>query len=105
VDPQHLGGAGARASTAAAEELEALALELDDEALTLDPACAVVCMRLLADGAESPLLNPGLPAEDVRSRLRQIRAGFDHHAARPDRTPKAQRSARESSGSSRLSTK
>lgn len=62
---------------AAAEELEALASELDDGELTLDPACAVACMRLLSDPAESPLLNPALPAEDLRSSVRQIRSGFE----------------------------
>lgn len=61
---------------AAAEELEALASELDDGELGLDPACAVACMRLLSDLAESPLLNPELPAEELRSRVRQIRSGF-----------------------------
>jgi len=62
--------------SAAAEELEALASELDDGELALDPACAVVCMRLLSDPAESPLLNQALPPEELRSRVRQIRSGF-----------------------------
>jgi hypothetical protein len=62
----------------AAEELEALACELDDGELSLDPACAFACMRLLVDFAESPLLNPALPPEDLRSRVRQIRSGFGH---------------------------
>lgn len=48
---------------AAAEEFEALASELDDGELALDPACAVAYMRLLSDLAESPLLNPALPPE------------------------------------------
>jgi hypothetical protein len=61
---------------AAAEELEALACELDDHALALDPAAAVACMRLLTDLGGSPLLNSALPPEDLRSRVRQIRAGF-----------------------------
>jgi hypothetical protein len=60
----------------AAEELEGLACQLEDRGLELDPVCAVACMRLLTDPIESPLLNPGLPAEDLRSRVRQIRAGF-----------------------------
>jgi hypothetical protein len=62
---------------AAAEELEALASELEDDELALDPACAVLCQRLLTDGIESPLLNTGLPGEDVRTRVRQIRSGFE----------------------------
>jgi hypothetical protein len=32
---------------------------------------------LLTDGCESPSLNAALPAEDARTRLRQIRAGFE----------------------------
>jgi hypothetical protein len=57
-------------------ELEALASELDDEELTLDPACAVACMRLLTDLETSPLLNATLSSQALRSRVRQIRAGF-----------------------------
>jgi len=60
----------------AAEELEALACELEDDELALDPACAVACMRLLSDVSASPLLNPALPPELLRSRVRQIRSGF-----------------------------
>ena len=61
----------------AAEELEALACELEDDELALDPACAVACMRLVSDVSESPLLNPALPPELLRSRIRQIRSGFE----------------------------
>ena len=61
---------------AAAEELEALSFELDDEELELDPACAVACMRLLSDVVTSPLLNSALPPQDLRSRVIQIRTGF-----------------------------
>jgi hypothetical protein len=60
----------------AVPELRALAAELDDEGLVLDPACAVACARLVSDPVLSPLLNPALPAEDVRSRVHQIRVGF-----------------------------
>jgi len=61
---------------ASADELAALAEELLDPRLVLDPASAVACSRLLTDGVTSPLFNAELPAEDVRSRLVQIRAGF-----------------------------
>lgn len=61
---------------AAADELEALAVELEDEQLTLDAASAVACARLLSDVAGSPLLNRTSPSEDLRSRVRQIRTGF-----------------------------
>ena len=61
---------------AAADDLQALARELDDDKLSLDPASAVACMRLLSDVSRSPLLNRALPTEDLRSRIRQIRCGF-----------------------------
>jgi hypothetical protein len=61
---------------AAANELEALASELDDARLELDPACAVACARLLSDVATSPLLNPALPPAQLRSVVLQVRSGF-----------------------------
>lgn len=60
----------------AAEELEALAAELEDDELTLDPVSAVMCKRLLTDFVESPLFDPARPPEELRSRVRRIRAGF-----------------------------
>jgi hypothetical protein len=66
---------GARAR-GARHELEELASELDDGELELDPVCAVACARLLNDSELSPLLNPALPPEELRSRVRQIRSGF-----------------------------
>lgn len=72
---------------ATAEELEALARELEDGRLAFDPAAAVACMRLLTDLGESPLLNPMLPPEDLRSRIRQIRAGFGPPAEQATVTP------------------
>lgn len=65
----------ARVATVA-DELEALARELEDEALTLDPVCAVACMRLFSDVAESPLFNRAVPATELRSRICQIRNGL-----------------------------
>ena len=67
---------------AAADDLEALASELEDESLALDPASAIACFRLLSDPVFSPLLNPEVPQEDLRSLVRQIRSGF-HDAQRP----------------------
>ena len=67
--------------TLAAEELETLACELEDDELALDPACAVACMHLVSDPSSSPLLNPALAPEELRSRIHQIRAGFRPAAA------------------------
>ncbi len=61
---------------AAADELETLASELEDEDHVLDPACAVACSRLLRDFSGSPLLNPELPSSDLRPRVGLIRSGF-----------------------------
>ena len=67
-------------SPGVAEELAALASELDDPGLALDPACAVACMRLLSDPA-SPLFDPGALDAEVRGRLARIRDGFSAREA------------------------
>jgi hypothetical protein len=64
----------------AAPELEALAAELEDEGLTLEPVCAVACRRLLTDPERSPLLNPAFGPEDLRSGIRRVRSGFGYRA-------------------------
>jgi hypothetical protein len=58
-----------------ADELEELASELEDDDLTLDPASAVACHRLVS-GPGSPLFNQAVPPRELRSRIRQIRSGF-----------------------------
>jgi hypothetical protein len=60
----------------AAPELEALASELDDATLKLDPACAVACERLVRAPYGSPLFNAGVGLDLLYSRVRQIRSGF-----------------------------
>jgi hypothetical protein len=67
---------------AAAAELAALAVELEDEALELSPACAVACSRLCSDPTESPLLNRELPQDELRSTARRIRSGFSSRQTR-----------------------
>lgn len=62
---------------AVADELEALASELEDDDLALEATAAVACARFLSDVAGSPLLNHASPVEDVRSRVRQIRLGLE----------------------------
>ncbi len=58
------------------EALRALASELDDDGLDLDPVAAVACMRLVRDPVDSPLLAPGAAPDELRDRVRHIRAGF-----------------------------
>jgi hypothetical protein len=72
-------GTGDARLLAAADELEALAAELEDGSLALDPVAAVECKRLLSDVAESPLLNSGFAPEDLRARVRRIRSGFSQY--------------------------
>jgi hypothetical protein len=58
-----------------AEPLLALAVELDDAALVLDPSAAVACTRLVED--EALLVRDLLEAPAaVRARVDRIRAGF-----------------------------
>ncbi len=58
------------------DDLAELARELEDDTLALEPWCAVRCEQLVTGVADSPLLNDALPEEDLRSRLNQIRTGF-----------------------------
>jgi hypothetical protein len=74
------GSACAARIGACADDLLALAIELEDADFVLDPASAVSCTRLVSEGPESPLLNPAMPAEDLRSSVNRIRAGFERRA-------------------------
>jgi hypothetical protein len=67
--------------TAMSDELEALARDLEDPAASLDPVAAVRCMRMLSDPIASPLFNPALPPDDLRSHIRLIRTGFHRNSA------------------------
>ncbi len=58
-----------------AEPLETLAAELEDDALDLDPACAVACARLVYEGDLLLRDLAKVPAV-ARSRIARIRAGF-----------------------------
>jgi len=59
-----------------AGELDALARELEDRELRLEPACAVACRRLVSEPGESPLFDERVPAEDLRACIHRIRLGF-----------------------------
>jgi hypothetical protein len=65
---------------AAAPELEALAAELEDDELVLDPTCAVACARLAGDPYRSALLDRSSATDDVCARARHIRGGFARRA-------------------------
>jgi len=65
---------------ACAHDLLELASELEDADLVLDPASAVSCTRLVSEAPESPLLNPAMTTEDLRSSVNRIRAGFERRA-------------------------
>jgi hypothetical protein len=67
----------------AAEELESLASELDDETQWLDPACAVRCYRLLNNYADSPLLNTLVPAQNVEVWIRDPASSRRRRKQRP----------------------
>jgi hypothetical protein len=60
----------------AADDISALISELEDPEFRLEPVSGVACMRLLGDGLVSPLLNPDLPADALRSHIFQIRNGL-----------------------------
>jgi hypothetical protein len=67
--------AGDARIAAVAQDLEALAIDLEDESLVLDPCAAVATMRLLSE-PESPLLDRAAATDALRSRVLQIRSGF-----------------------------
>jgi len=61
--------------------LEELVRALEDYRLALDPAAAVALDRLLTDGSARPLYDSAVPADELRSRLRQVLNGFDERRA------------------------
>ena len=60
-----------------ADELTALAEQLEDESLRFDPLRAVHCKRLLTDVVESPLLNSRVSPDGLPAAIRSISRGFD----------------------------
>jgi hypothetical protein len=61
---------------AVAEDLEALAAELEDEDLAFDPASAVDCFRLLTEVEGNLLYSHEGSVDELRGRIRHIRTGF-----------------------------
>src|SRR5574340_1253108 len=69
---------------AVAADLESLAQELEDDTLELDPAAAVACTRLFTGMyGRAPLCDELVPVEELRARIRHVRAGFIPAAPRP----------------------
>jgi hypothetical protein len=58
-----------------ARDLERIAIELAS-ATSVRPPVAVACRRLLTHAVESPLYNPGLPADDLRNTLDRLQRGI-----------------------------
>jgi hypothetical protein len=62
---------------AVAAELELLARELEDDALELDPAAAVACMRLFTEvDRRGPLFDEWVPVDELQARIRHVLTGF-----------------------------
>ena len=59
-----------------AGELDELARALEDATLELDPAAALACRRFFTEPAASPLFDEVHKADDLRSCIVRIRAGF-----------------------------
>jgi len=59
-----------------AADIDEIARELEQPETDVDPVSAAACLRLLTHGADSPLLNPDLPIEDLRAALMRIRGGI-----------------------------
>lgn len=62
------------------EQLRALANELATPAVPIQARSVVTCVRLLTRGVESPLFNPSVPVEQLRSTLLRIRFGIGKSA-------------------------
>lgn len=56
-------------------EIKALAATLRARGARPDPTSIALCWRLLTRGAESPLYNQRVPAEELRAAVRRIHAG------------------------------
>jgi hypothetical protein len=61
------------------DQLEELASELEDATLELDPAAALACRRFLTDPTVSPLFDDVRDADELRSAIARVRAGFRPH--------------------------
>jgi hypothetical protein len=74
----------AAADAAGADELAALAAELEDDRLALDPVAAVACRSLVTDLEPTRLPSASLPPDELRARVVRIRRGFASGDRLPD---------------------
>ena len=63
-----------------APALAALAHALIEPENVVEPTAMAACVQLLTDGRMSPLLNPGLPRDELEGALRRIHAGISSPA-------------------------
>jgi hypothetical protein len=62
------------------DQLRLLARDLATPDVPVQVRSLVVCVRLLTNGVESPLFNPGVPVEDLRATLLRVRFGIGRRA-------------------------
>jgi hypothetical protein len=62
------------------DQLRLLARELATPEIPVQARSLVACVRLLSHGVESPLLNPGVPVEQLHATLLRIRFGIGRRA-------------------------
>lgn len=74
LEQPHLGGE--LRALGVVEDLDAIATQLADDRLALDPVAAVACRRLLCEPGESPLFDSSRRSAELRARIRDIRSGF-----------------------------
>ena len=70
-----------RSRQASRPQLEGLAADLARPHVSIRPASAVACRRLLTCGAESPLYNPRIPSNELSAVLLRIRHGIGYERA------------------------
>jgi hypothetical protein len=63
------------------EQLRLLAQDLATPEVPVQARSFVACLRLISNGVESPLFNPGLPVEQLRATMLRIRFGIGGPAA------------------------
>jgi hypothetical protein len=63
------------------EQLRLLARELTTPEVSVQARSFIACLRLISNGVESPLFNPGLPIEQLYATILRIRFGIGRQTA------------------------